>query len=268
MNVLFTGHRGFLGKELIPRLSEFFTIKIYEGDLLNQQELEEYFKQHSIDYIVHSAARGGRRTRLDTDLTYTNNVESFLNVSSLGVPTISFCSGAIFGKNRSIDGLSEEDVVRSNPTDPYGKSKRKIWEYAHEMNHITLLRFFNVFGTFEDSSRFMRTNILNSLNNNPLTVFQDFYMDFFYVEDAFCVVKEIIQNNIQIKDLNLVYDQKYSLVELCKLIIDISKSKSSIKIYSKTPGLNYYGDGSRLKGLGIKLKGLELGIEEFRQFLA
>lgn len=266
MRVLFTGHRGFLGKELVPRLSHDFDVRTFQGDLVDKKELTKFCLQNSIEYIVHSAARGGRRTRLDNHLTYTNNVQSFINVASLNIPTITFCSGAIFGKHTSIDGMSEDCVGPSSPIDPYGKSKHKIWELSQNLDYVSVLRFFNVFGELEDSSRFIRTNILNAINNRPLIIFEDITMDFFYIEDAFRVVREVILGNVSIKDLNLVYAQKNTLFDICQIIIEISRSNSVIQTLNRSVGLNYYGDGSRLERLGVPLAGLDIGIQKCHRF--
>ena len=48
MNILFTGHRGFLGKELIPNLSTECKIFMYDGDLCDNSGLVNFVNKNSI----------------------------------------------------------------------------------------------------------------------------------------------------------------------------------------------------------------------------
>lgn len=267
MKVLFTGHQGFLGRELIPHLKEDFEIEIFSGDLTNHFEIMNFCESKSIEFIINAAARGGRRTLQDSELTFDNNLKIFKNLAFLQIPLITFCSGAVYGKHRSIIGPTEDDVGKVQPVDPYGRSKLEIWQIAQQLEHVTILRYFNVFGKFEDSNRFMKTNISNSINQKPLIVFQDFVMDFFYVKDSLNILKSILQRNIQVKDLNLVYMKKYSLSEICLLINRITGSNSEIKIVSENKGNDYFGNGNRLNQLNQQLNGLEYGIREFYRHL-
>lgn len=57
MKILFTGHRGFLGRELIPPLSAKTEIITFKGDLLNYSQLAKFAVDNSISRIIHAAAR-------------------------------------------------------------------------------------------------------------------------------------------------------------------------------------------------------------------
>jgi len=53
MNVFFTGHRGFLGRELIPELSKEVQIYTFEGNLMDVQEVKAFVKAKAIDRVIH-----------------------------------------------------------------------------------------------------------------------------------------------------------------------------------------------------------------------
>ena len=55
MGVLFTGHRGFLGRELIPKLQEHADIKVFEGDVRNFSELYKFVKANKVKKVIHGA---------------------------------------------------------------------------------------------------------------------------------------------------------------------------------------------------------------------
>jgi len=60
MSILFTGHKGFLGRELIPALSMLDEIVVFDGDLLDFEAVRIFAEKCSVTKIFHAAARGGR----------------------------------------------------------------------------------------------------------------------------------------------------------------------------------------------------------------
>ena len=93
MKVLFTGHRGFLGREIIPEINKSVEICYYQGDLRDYSQLSQFVADQKIERVIHAAVRGGRRNRIDTQLDLAENLVSSMNVLRLELPTISFCSG-------------------------------------------------------------------------------------------------------------------------------------------------------------------------------
>ena len=47
MKTLFTGHNGFLGKELIPKLSNEYHISTYDGDILDYKKLNNFVESNA-----------------------------------------------------------------------------------------------------------------------------------------------------------------------------------------------------------------------------
>ena len=55
MKVCVLGAGGFIGKNLI-RNTDWVGVTRHDLDLLNQDEVEEYFKAHHYDVVIHCAA--------------------------------------------------------------------------------------------------------------------------------------------------------------------------------------------------------------------
>ena len=105
MKVCVLGAGGFIGKNLI-RNTDWVGVTRHDLDLLNQDEVEEYFKVHNYDVVIHCAAS---IDQLNVETTY-KNILMFENV--------------VRGFKGKILYFSSGAALRGNPpTDPYGLSK-------------------------------------------------------------------------------------------------------------------------------------------------
>jgi len=265
MSILFTGHRGFLGRELIPNLSTNYKITTYDGDLCDFKKLKYFVEQNSVTKIIHAAARVGSRIKQDTVNDLIENLKIALNISKLGIPVLSFCSGKIYGYQESIDDVLEGDIGKKYPEDFYGQSKFLIHELFVNDNNIKFLRLFNAFGFQETSEKFIRSNLERYLLKKPMIIHQNIVFDFFYCQDILFLLNYwLLEDNLP-KEVNLVYREKLTLQEVCNLINELDDHKVKIVIENSMPGKNYYGDGSRLSSLNLPLKGLKNGLKEVHQ---
>ena len=160
MTILFTGHRGFLGRELIPLLSQDFEIVTYDGDLVNHELLLNFIERNSISHVIHAAAKVSNRWETDTSDNLINNLKMTLNIVNLCLPVLTFCSGKVYGYQKSIDNVSENDAGKRYPDDFYGQGKYIIRKLIEDKSSVNLLLFFNVFGKSEDSRKFIKANAL------------------------------------------------------------------------------------------------------------
>jgi len=262
MKVLFTGPRGFLGRELIPVLQEQLQVFEYPYDLSDFKYLFDYVKQNKIDFVIHAAARGGRRTKIDTEGTLIDNLTASINVSHLGIPTVAFCSGAIYGRQDSIYLATESESLQRYPDDFYGQSKYIFRSYASQFEHISFLRFFNVFGQTEGLDRFISYNLNCYKKRMPMTVFTNFTMDFFYIRDLLPILFDWL-NGIKLpQDLNLVYSQKLTLIEICDIINQVDNHRVPIKLMDTKKATDYCGSGELLNSLNYEFDGVSKGIKD------
>lgn len=260
MKVLFTGHRGFLGREIIPEINKSFEICYYQDDLRDFSQLSQFVRNQKVDKVIHAAVRGGRRNRIDTHLDLVENLISSINVLKLQLPTISFCSGKIYGWQNSIENKSEIDVEGIFPEDFYGQFKYIFRNLDVNEEKIKLLRFFNVFGISESNERFMKANIARYAKKEKMLIHQDFIMDFFYVKDSVPIISDWLIDLEIPKETNLVYSQKRKLSEICLMINELDTHKVEVCVENKNLGKNYYGNGQNFSKLGYKAAGLEAGI--------
>lgn len=265
MRILFTGHRGFLGRELIPILGDSFDVVEYQGDLTNWPEFDKFVEINKIERIIHAAVKGGRRNKIETTETLVNNLQAFFNVVKTQIPTLTFCSGAIYDRGRSLDSISENASGGVIPIDYYGQSKFIINKVAAWENAVSTLRFFNVFGISEGMDRFISFNLSQYANRKPMVIFTDFYMDFFYVKDLIPVLHAWLDGKILPKEMNLVYMHKYLLSDICAIINELSSYKVPVLQEGAPTEKNYTGDGSLFLGLFPSTLGLERGIYEMYQ---
>jgi len=262
MKILFTGHRGFLGRELIPKLANDFEIKKFEGDLRDFKELRTFIGANKIEKIIHAANRGGRRIRVDDFRVLEENLVASTNLLSFGLPMLAFCSGAIYGRQESLFDSKEAEAGDRYPDDYYGQSKFLFRQMAIDKPKFQILRFFNVFGIKETPERFLKSNIRRYVDREAMQVFQDFYMDFFFVEDSLPLIYRWLRDVDIPKEINLVYQEKYRLSEICEKINQLDSHSVNIEFANREPGKNYCGNGSVLHSQGVDLKGLDFGIRE------
>lgn len=267
MTILFTGHKGFLGRELIPELKLSEEIITYQGDLTDWHSLKNFINENRVERILHAAVRGGRRNKIENPETLTNNVKSTVNLLRLEIPLVLFCSGAIYNRTESIDEAKEEDSYASYPSDFYGQSKFLNNYLAQGHENSVSLRYFNVFGKSEGTDRFITFNLLQYIQGKPMIIFKDFQMDFFYVQDTIPVLKSWIKGANFPKEINLVYREKMFLSEICAIINTLSDYGVPIHFQDSVQAHNYTGSGEIFESLNLPQIGLKSGIVEMYEFL-
>lgn len=267
MNIFFTGHRGFLGRELIPELERDFKVHKFPGNLLDFDLLQRFVIDHEIDKVIQAAARGGRRVREDSPHTLAENFAISVNIRNLGLPILHFCSGAIYNRDRSIDEASEGDSLFSYPNDFYGQSKFLSNYLSKDREDCVTLRYFNVFGKSEGRDRFITFNLIQYIKRQPMIVFKDFQMDFFYVQDTIPVLTSWINGANLPKEINLVYKEKLFLSDVCTIINNLSDYIVPIHVQDTARAKNYTGSGKVFESLKLHHLGLKSGIDEMYEYL-
>lgn len=184
-NILVTGGAGFIGSHLTERLlatgcnvtvldnfnnyydptvkhenvrvySANSAVRVVEGDIRNDEDLERVFAGAPFDAIVHLAAMAGVRPSLE-------NPAYYMDVNVLGTqrlldratgaakhPLFIFGSSSSVYGERSTESFKETDLT-DRPVSPYAASKvagEMICHSAHKSAglNVVCLRFFTVFG--------------------------------------------------------------------------------------------------------------------------
>ena len=194
MKVCVLGANGFIGKNLL-RDTDWLGVTREELDLIDQREVENYFKEHQYDVVIHCAVVGGSRLRPDNGEVLYKNLLMFENVvRTFKGKILYFSSGA---------------ALRGDPpTDPYGLSKWLIEKRMETLPNSHILRIWGCYGPGELPTRFSAV----CKREGHIVIDQDKYFDFIDVEDVKKIVQEYVSSKWKMpKYCNLVYPEKLLL---------------------------------------------------------
>lgn len=271
MKILVTGAGGFIGSFLVKSLKkDKHQVCAATRDILDFRDSEKvatFLEKNRFDVVLHTAVRGGRRTRADTAEDFYQNLLMFENLymnKDKYSLMINFASGAEFGRTQNINQAQTEDLYKILPCDYYGASKNLIAKKILQTEDMVNLRIFNCFSEDELKDRMIRASCERHINKAPIIVHQNKMMDFFYIEDLYRVVQHYIKNFNSImlpRDLNLVYVEKVDLLSVAKTINSLTNHRVEIIINDEMSSGAYTGSGTKLEDLKINLLGLRLGVE-------
>jgi nucleoside-diphosphate-sugar epimerase len=275
MNILVTGANSFLGKEFASyfRDKKQYNLILTDRktlDVSNREQVIEYFNGNNIDIVLHTAIKGGSRGHEDTYEDFVQNITMFNNLRSIRdrvKKIINFGSGASFDRERSINFFSEKEIFNSSclPRDYYGLAKNLICKEILRVNdNIINFRIFGCFGSREKETRFIKSAINNYRNKEPIIIHKNKKMDFFFVEDLCAAVEFYIADhriNHMPADINIVYAEKITLLEIAQYINGLSDYRVKIKVLDDEYGKDYTGDGKALGYYHIPFVGLKKGIK-------
>ena len=192
MKVCVLGAGGFIGKNIL-RGTDWVGVTHQELDLIDQKEVEKYFKEHRYDVVIHCAASIDQKSET---VTYKNIIMFENVVRVFKGKLIYFSSGAALCGNP--------------PSDPYGLSKWIIERRIGTIPNAYTLRIWGCYGPGELPSRFSAT----CKRDGHVVIDRDRYFDFIDVEDVREIVQQYVTSNkALIKYCDLVYSKKMLLSE-------------------------------------------------------
>ena len=161
--------------------------------------------------------------------------------------------------------MKEDYFDQHIPEDQYGFSKYIMTKYALANNNVYNLRLFAVFGKYENPKVRIISNIChNAVMDLPITINQNKYYDFMYIDDLARIVKWFIDNKPQKRVYNVCSGSVIDFKTIAEKIIKISGKKLNIEIKTEGIGREYSGDNTLLlQELGdFKFSSLDDSIEE------
>jgi UDP-glucuronate 4-epimerase len=305
--ILVTGGAGFIGSHLCERLirggrevvcldvfDNFYakTVKLrnidalkseerfhlYEGDIRDPALLENLFGHHSLDAVVHLAARAGVRPSLEMPRLYAD-------VNVTGTTSLLEHSRAfkvrrfLFGSSSSVYGNSEtapfsESAPAAEPVSPYAATKRAGELLAYAYHHlygmdIGCLRFFTVYGPRQRPEMAIHKFARLIDRGEPVPVFGDgsSARDYTYVDDIVSGVAAAVDRVQGFQTINLGRAEVVTLMELLGHLERALGKKARVTRQAEQPGdvRQTCADVSRArKILGYEPKvGIEEGIGRF-----
>lgn len=252
MKILITGTNGYIGQALLQGLNREWTLTPLtrqEADLTNLSSLKNFLQDKYFDVIIHCAVSGGKRTDIDSVDVLDNNLQMYYNLIKCREH---FGKFIYFGS-----GAEKQDTF-------YGLSKKVMLKSIQGKDNFYNIRVYAVFDEFELDSRFIKTNIKKYLQKEPISIFKNKTMDFFYMEDLILLVEHYINTDTLPKEIDCTYNSSETLLSIAQKINTLDSYTVPIIVQSEDMDSPYSGT---FIDLGIKYTGLLKGIEQTYQRL-
>lgn len=251
MNIMITGSRGFVGRNLVEGLRakyRIFAPRSSELDLTNYQEVEKYLTTNKIEAVVHAAVHSALTTERDVGMqidlrmlvNLTRNLDKLKKL-------IVFGSGAEFAKTRDVKKVTEDEWGQYIPEDSYGLSKVITQEIVKREPKMINLRLFGIYGPYEDYRyKFISNAIVKNLLGLPIKIKQDVVFDYLYVSDLVEVVDYFLSHESKHRDYNVTPIESIRISELVRLINEVAEQKSGVELVNPNLNFEYTGSNQRL----------------------
>ncbi|WP_346983702.1 GDP-mannose 4,6-dehydratase [Chryseobacterium sp. POE27] len=216
---------------------------LYYQDIRDKVGLEEIFKKHKIDLIIHLAALAGVRPSIERPLDYEEvNIRGTMNLWELCKDFnikkfVCASSSSVYGNNEKIP-FSETDNV-DNPISPYAATKKcgeilgHVYYDLYKIDMIQL-RFFTVYGPRQrpDLAIHKFTKLISENHEIPFYGDGTTARDYTYIDDIIDgITKSItyLENHSGIYEIiNLGESQVISLHQMVSTI-ENELGKSAIR---------------------------------------
>ena len=225
--------------------------QFYFQDIRDKKGLEEIFRNHKIDLVIHLAALAGVRPSIERPLEYEEvNIRGTQNLWELckefGIKKfVCASSSSVYGNNEKIP-FSETDNV-DNPISPYAATKKCgeiIGHVYHSLYHIDMiqLRFFTVYGPRQRPDLAIHKFTKLIFGNNEIPFYGDgsTARDYTFVDDIIDGVLKSIQyletNDNVYEIINLGESEVITLREMLTTLENTIGKKAIKKILPMQPG--------------------------------
>lgn len=271
INVFITGVTGFIGKNILEQLGDVYTFLApthEQLDLEDEQAVYNFLSQHPVDVVLHAANRGGNRNDQNVTQVTLKNLKIFFNIvraKPFFKRMIVLGSGAEYDKRRSLVHVAEAEFNKVVPADEYGFYKYVCARYAEQVDYITHVRLFGVFGKYEDYTvRFISNIICMALFGLPITIKQNVCFDYLYINDLVHIIHQLIQQKPTETFINVGSGTPMETRAIAELVTRHFSPPPAVVV--EQPGLNreYTCDTTRLKTLfpNFSFTPLETAISE------
>lgn len=252
--ILITGASGFIGRNLAETLQGTYEVMApnrTELNLLDQEAVEIYLKRNKFDIVIHAANTNNTRNKETTDFaSLDGNLRMFFNLARCNAyydRMYYFGSGAEYDMRHYVPFMKEEYFNTYIPEDPYGFSKYIMSAISAKSSNIYDLRLFGVYGKYEEwERRFISNAICRALKNRSITIQQNVYFDYLWIDDLTEIIKWFIEHTPIYKQYNVCRGKAIDLYSLACIVKDVLKIDCDIVVGKEGLKPEYTGDNSRL----------------------
>lgn len=224
MKILITGHRGFIGSNLLKKLSNHKIIGVDLKDvnnILDSNYINTLFEYYHFDAIIHLAAIAGVGYSVEhSEEVLHNNIIGFDVLAKAAIKHnvkhfIYASSSSVYGD----DGTQKSPYAVSKATN---ELQAAMYSNLSDMK-FTGLRFFTVYGEGIREDLAISKFIKAMKTNTPLYVYGDGEQkrDFTYVDDICEAIKLILESDKDWK--NEVFDIGYGKSTTVNELINMLK---------------------------------------------
>jgi nucleoside-diphosphate-sugar epimerase len=260
MKILVTGGTGFIGANLIHKLSsskneihlltrntsKFWRLDnvqeklvSHDVDLLNLQKLKKIIKKIEPEIVYHCAAYGIKPSEknfydlIDVNVVGTFNLFSSLNDLGGVKRIVNLGSFFEYGTKSNKKNFLETDCV--NPITGYGISKvaqTNIARYFFMSKNlpVSTLRIFSPYGMYESKGRLIPDIMLSLFNKKTLKISStSASRDFVFIADVIDAIEKAGKTSkINGEIINIGYGKCYSIKEILELVSKLFDKKPEI----------------------------------------
>jgi UDP-glucuronate 4-epimerase len=222
-------------------------LKIYRGDICDENLMLQIFEEERPEWVCHMAARAGVRPSIQDPYVYIHsNIKGTTHLMELsarfGVKNFVFASSSsVYGGSKST--FFSEDEVVDNPVSPYAASKKACELLAYTYHHlyqlnVTGLRFFTVYGPrgrpdmapFKFIDRISRGVEIQQFGDGSSS------RDYTYISDIVDGVVRAIDRPYPYQIFNLGKGSGTSLKDFIDMVQKYTEKEAIVRVMPDQPG--------------------------------